>query len=98
MKPIKEIIPDSEIPKKAVKTLQFKQAWLNRGFTQVSNKLLRDNSVSLQARFIYILLMSRVFRRDFCFPGQATLGKETSLSDRQIRRLLKELEEHEPEL
>ena len=91
MESIKDIIPDSESVQKAIRTLQFKDKWLNKGFTQISNGLLRDNSVNTQARFVYFLLMSRVFQKDFAYPGQDTLGKEMGISGRQIRNLLKEL-------
>jgi len=94
MDSLKNILPRSEAVKKAEKTLQFKEKWLNKGFVQVSNSILRDVTVKPQARFVYILLMSRVFSKDFCYPGQEVLGKEIGLSSRQIIRLLKELQRH----
>lgn len=92
--PVKTI---GEIAKKSkiVETLRFfdekHNKWLRNGFTQVGNDLLRDKTVSVQARFLYILLMSRLFGKETVFPGQEKLAEEMGTSLRSIKRLIQEL-------
>lgn len=91
MDKIKDLLPDSKIVKEAEKTLRFKKEWLNKGFTQISNKILRDSSISYGARFMYILLMSRCFQKDFSYPGIDTLTKEIGISKNTFYSYKKEL-------
>jgi hypothetical protein len=90
---ISALLLETNLVKQAEATLKFKKKWLNQGYTHISNRLLRDTTVSPAARVVYILLMSRCFSKEFSFPGQSTLANETGVSERQIRRLLKELVE-----
>jgi len=94
MEKIGKVIPDSETAKKIVRTLQFKQKWLNEGFTQVSNRLLKDKSVSHGAFRMYLLLMMRCFRRKFSYPGVETLAKELGVSRVTIFSYKRELEKN----
>jgi len=89
MESIKDILPKSKL----VRTLQFKQKWLNQGFTQVSNRLLTDNSISSGAFRMYLLLMMRCFRKSFSYPGVETLAKELNVSRMTISTYKKELKE-----
>ena len=90
MENIEQILPKS----KFAITLQFKEKWLNKGFVHASNQLIRDTSVSPQARLLYILLMSRAFQKDFSYPGRQTLGKELGVSVRSVSTLLGELKDN----
>jgi len=62
------------------------------GFTQIPNSLIKDKDLSIQARFLYIDLLSYAWENDFAFPSQKTLSEDIGLSERRIRDLLKELE------
>jgi DNA-binding HxlR family transcriptional regulator len=70
----------------------FKEGYLNRGFTQISNVLLHDTTIPYRARFLYLLLLARAFNKDKAFPGQLSLAKEMGISTRQVRTHLKRLE------
>lgn len=91
MESVGSLLPRSEVLEKAVQTLKFKNRWLNQGFTHVSNHLIRDTSVSANARLMYILLMSRAFQKDFSYPGEETLAKEMDVSVPSIISYKKEL-------
>ena len=85
-----EKIENILLKSKIIRTLQFKQKWLNNGFTQVSNRLLRDISVSIGARLLYILLMSRCFRKQFSYPGRDILMKELGIKSTKTFTLYKD--------
>jgi hypothetical protein len=93
MEPISNVLPQSKVFQEAERTLQFTKRWLNRGFTQVNNGLLRNTEVSHSARYLYILLMSRCFSREFSYPGETTLSKEMGVSEVSIISYKKELED-----
>lgn len=69
-----------------------KNKWLDKGFVQVRNKMIRDTSVSTTGRLLYTLLQSRSFSGNSPYPGQATLAKELGLSVRSVFNYLEELE------
>lgn|GEM_PF-6801177 len=73
------------------KTVAFKNADLQEGFTQVPNAIMRDPTLSVGARFTYGLLTSYAWEDETCFPGQARLSKEVGVSDRALRGYIEEL-------
>lgn len=60
-------------------------------YTKVPNEILEDSQLSIQARYLLIVLLKHCGQDESCFPSQKTLAKTLSLSDRQIRNLLNEL-------
>ena len=56
--------------------------WVAQGYTTVTNRLMRDQSVSYSARFVFILLLSRRIRGDKVFPGQSTIAREMGVSEK----------------
>lgn len=64
-----------------------------RGFTQVPNEIIMDERISIQARMLYILLLSRAWTTNQVFPGQKYLGERMGISDRSVRKYLSELVE-----
>ena len=93
MQSIAKLLKENKSLQEAEATLRFKNKWLNKGFTQVSNNLLDNNSVSAHARLLYFLLMRRCFQKDYSFPGVDTLAKEMGVSKRSVMRLTLELEQ-----
>jgi len=92
MESIKNVLPQSKVFQEAERTLQFTKRWLNKGFTQINNGLLRNTEVSVGARLLYILLMSRCFEKDFSYPGIETLRKELGVgSNDTVYSYMKEL-------
>ena len=63
-----------------------------QGFTQVPNLMLRSAKISPGAKLAYTMLLSYAWQNDFCFPGQARLGKDIGVTDRSVRTYLQELE------
>lgn len=61
------------------------------GFTQVPNKVLIDDTLSIQARLLYCCLLSHAWSQDFCYLTQKRLGNYLGKSDRSVRIYLKEL-------
>jgi hypothetical protein len=97
MLPIKEVLEDLEEENKLrnLNTLRFKNEeknkWIHNGFVMVGNDVLSDKAVSAPAKILYLLLMRRLFQKDYCFPGRDTLADELGLSPRQVDRYLQEL-------
>jgi len=76
-----------------MKTLVFENKALNKGFTQVPNSILYDNSISHSARFLYTVLLSFAWTQDQVFPGQDRLVDILSCSGKSVRNYLIELKE-----
>ena len=97
MQQIKEALEDLEEENRLriSNTLRFKNEeknrWINKGFVMVGNDVLCDKAVSAPAKVLYLLLMRRLFQKDFCFPGRDTLADELGLSPRQVDRYLQDL-------
>lgn len=97
MQPIKEALEDLEEEHRLriSNTLRFKNEeknqWIDKGFVMVGNGVLCNKSVSAPAKVLYLLLMRRLFQKDFCFPGRDTLADELGLSPRQVDRYLQDL-------
>jgi hypothetical protein len=70
-----------------------KTKWLRRGFTKARNDIMRDTRVSCTARLLYLLLISRCIKHEFCVPSQATLAKEMGCTTRTVRKYTSELED-----
>lgn len=62
-------------------------------FAQVETCVLRDPTLSMQAKALYGLLIS--YGPDRIFPGQERLAMETGSTARTVRRWLYELRDHE---
>lgn len=75
------------------KAVRFADPVQQKGFTQISNAILRDASLSAGARLTYAMLSSFAWQSDECWVGQEKLGKLVGVGDRQIRNYLAELEE-----
>lgn len=86
MRPIGALIKDKNI------ILKGADAASAKGFTQVPNFLLRSRKLSTGDKLAFAMLLSYAWQNDFCFPGQATLGKDMGIDERNVRRHLKSLE------
>ncbi len=73
------------------KTLIFEDEFLRDGFTQIPNTVLKNNSLSMQARLLYGILLSYAWEKNECFPGEKALAEICGVSERHIRTLLNEL-------
>ncbi len=68
---------------------------LTSGFTQVPNCIIRSPALSAGAKILYQILLSYAWRRDTCYPDQATLAKDAGCTERNVRRWLNELQERD---
>jgi len=62
------------------------------GFTQVPNFLLKDPTISANAKVVYSMLLSYAWNNDRVFPGQERMAKDIGSSQPTIVRAVKELE------
>lgn len=62
-----------------------------KNFTMIPNALLSESQLSVPARYLLCVLHKYSFQKDYCWPGQETLGKDLGYSARHIRNLLNEL-------
>lgn len=62
------------------------------GFTQVPNFLLRDPTVSANAKVVYSMLLSYAWNNDKVFPGQERLAEEIGSTRSTVNRGIMELE------
>ena len=67
---------------------------LAAGFTQIPNQVLRRTGLSPGAKLAYVMLLSYAWQDGACFPGQETLARDMSVTDRSVRTYLKELQQH----
>jgi len=81
---------DKGNPKASVleKTLAFRDPVQRGGFTQVSNLVLRDSSLSSNAVRLYLLLLSYAWQDKECFPGQDRLASDMGCTKRTIINVL----------
>jgi hypothetical protein len=64
------------------------------GFTQVPNFLLKDPTISANAKVVYSMLLSYAWNNDRVFPGQERMAKDIGTSQPTIARAVKELEDN----
>lgn len=62
-----------------------------RNFTIIPNQIFEQSQLTVQARFLYCVLLKFCGKDEWCFPGQITLGKILGYTDKHIRTLLNEL-------
>lgn len=65
--------------------------WLDAGFTQIPNLVLRDTDLSIGARLLYGILLSYAWQKDQCWPGQERLATDLGRSSKTVRGYLAEL-------
>jgi DNA-binding transcriptional ArsR family regulator len=63
------------------------------GFTQVPNILLRDPTISSNAKVAYAELLSYAWHNNFVFPGQERMASDTGMSKSTVSRATSELED-----
>ena len=62
-----------------------------KNFTIIPNQIFEQSQLSVQARFLYCVLLKFCGQDEWCFPSQITLGKILGFTDKHIRTLLNEL-------
>jgi len=73
------------------RSLIFRNPNLSHGFTQIPNMVLRDPTLSCNAKVLYMLLLSYAWQDKECFPGQSRLAGGMGCTQRTITRTLAEL-------
>lgn len=69
----------------------FKQVTDKRGY--VNGTVLSNLDITPGARLLYAILCTFADKDGYCFPGVTRLSEEYGVSERQIMRFLKELED-----
>ena len=64
-----------------------------KGFTIVPNELLLPNQLSVQERYLYLILMKYAGKSDYCYPSHKALANDMGYSTRYITKLLALLRE-----
>lgn len=64
------------------------------GFTQVPNFLLKDPTLSANAKVVYSMLLSYAWHNNLVFPGQERMADDLGTSQPTIARAIQELETH----
>lgn len=73
------------------KTVRFADPTLQSGFTQIPNAILREATLSVQARLAFAMLASFAWEDESCFPGQEKVAAMLGVSDRSLRGYIGEL-------
>lgn len=73
------------------KTLVFRDKSYKHGFIQFPNNVLRDGSLSDNAKLVYGLLLSYAWQDNECFPGHERLASHLGCERKKIVRGLEEL-------
>lgn len=64
-----------------------------RGFTQVPNFILENETLSTGAKLTYAMMLRYAWADKACFPGQKKLASDCGMGVRSVVRHTKELEE-----
>ncbi len=62
-----------------------------KNYTKVPNEILGPSQLSIQARYLYCVLLRHCGQDEWCYPGQETLAKELRCTPRYVRELLSKL-------
>jgi hypothetical protein len=73
------------------KTLIIDSPVLKKGFTSAPNAVLYDSSLSIGARWLYIILLSFAWQENECWPGHERLAQIAGCHRNTIEKYLKEL-------
>jgi DNA-binding MarR family transcriptional regulator len=65
----------------------------NYRFGIVSRDVITEPDLSLQAKAVYSILACYANKQRSCFPSISTLANDLNVSQRTIKRLIKELKE-----
>jgi hypothetical protein len=76
------------------RTIVFEDEWLNHGFSQIPNVIIRNRCLSMGAKLAYAVLCSYAWQDKSCFPGQKRMADDMGVKERAVRNYLTELEEH----
>lgn len=63
------------------------------GFAFVPEHVCRRSDISPSARHLWTVLASYADKRGYCFPSQETLAADMGCTTRQIRNLVRELDQ-----
>ena len=67
------------------------EKWMSQGYTVVRNSVLYEGDLKPVTRLTYIILLSKLFGKEYTFPGQEALAGQVNSSRREIQRSLKTL-------
>jgi len=62
-----------------------------KNYTKIPNEILGPSQLTIEARYLYCLLLRYCGKDERCFPSQDTLAKDTSFTPRHVRNLLNQL-------
>lgn len=71
--------------------IQILDKTLSKGFTAIPRTILRDPSLSRNAKCLYALLLDYAWQTGSCFPGQQRLCEDLGISENTLRKDLNEL-------
>ena len=67
------------------------EGWMAKGYTVLTNYVIYGEDLKPITRLTYIVLLTKLFGKDYCFPGQGVLAREVNCSVDSIQRALSEL-------
>ena len=73
------------------KWAHFEDAALRKGFAQVPNMVMRDGRLSMQAKYLYGLLLSYAWQNDEAHPGVKTLCEAAGVGKDTLGKYMHEL-------
>jgi len=71
--------------------VEIEDAALAKGFTQIPNAITRSPNLSMQAKFLYGLLLSYAWQDPDTFPGLERMRKDTGAKVDTLRKYIQEL-------
>jgi hypothetical protein len=83
--------PPHHQPGAADGTIQFRETWLDAGFTSVPNLVLRSRRLNSTAKVVYGLLLSYAWEKDHTWPGQHLIAAHLDATTRTVRNALTDL-------
>lgn len=74
-----------------VEQIVVENEMLRAGFSALPYAVLRDSHLSPGARVAYAVLLMYAWQEGSCFPGQKRMAADMGVSERHLRRFLREL-------
>ena len=62
-----------------------------KGYTKIPNDMLNPSQLSIEARYLYCVLLRYCGKDEWCYPSQKKIGDDLGITERHIRNLLNEL-------
>lgn len=81
------------ILKESTFEIAIQSNWKKRGYSAISNSIVHNKNLSLQAKGLYWYLYTMLFQKDSCYASYEHIAKDLGLNRKTAYKYLKELKD-----